>query len=143
MKYDVVSFSNRFLSKFMPKLKRYENSVKPERFEKIKGDHAWKSIRKSLDETEGYVFCGAVAIGFMQMCSLRDSCLNEMKDTRYMSTLSRTAASEATVVDYLEKYVFWHLDEEQDLFTIEIIRFKWVRKYVLFKEAEFVSTVLD
>ena len=121
MKYDVAAFSNRFWSKSMPKLKRYEKFGMPDRTEKIKDKHARKSIRKSLDAPEGYVFCGVVAVGLLQMLSLRNVHLNEIKNTRYLRTPSRTSESEATIADYLEKYVYWHIAEESDLPVSAII----------------------
>jgi len=121
MKYDVAAFSNRFWSKFMPKLKRYQKSGTPDRAKKITGSHARRYVRKSLDATENYVFCGVVATGLLQMLSLRDSRTNEMKKTRYLRTPSRTSASEATVSDYLANNVYRLMINEPDLHVSSII----------------------
>ena len=90
---------NRFWSKFMPKLNRYEKSDAPDRIKKVKTAKAKYWTRKSLDATEGYVFCGVVATGVLQMISLRDAQQSEIKDFHYQRTPARVAVSEATVCD--------------------------------------------
>ena len=97
MKYDAAAFSGRFQSKFLPKRKRYEKSGAQDRVDKIKGERERKAVRKSLDATEGYVFCGVVATGFLQMLSLRNTGNNEISNTLYLRTPSRASLSEATV----------------------------------------------
>ena len=128
MKYDVATFSNRFWSKFMPKLNRYEKSDAPDRIKKVKTAKAKYWIRKSLDATEGYVFCGIVATGVLQMISLRDAQQSEIKDLRYQRTPARTAVSEATVSDYLGKNVFRLIAEAPKLSISEIIHEKMGRR---------------
>ena len=106
MKHDVAAFSNRFWSKHMPRLKRYAKSGEPDRAGQVKSECARKSVRKSLDATEGYIFCGVVATGLLQMLSLRNANRKDMQNLRYLRTPSRTLASEATVGDYLQKNIF-------------------------------------
>jgi len=128
MKYDFAAFSNRFWSKFMPKLIRYEKSNAPDRVKKVKTDKARHWIRKSLDATEVYVFCGAIATGILQMLSLREAQQSEMKELRYQRTPARSVVSEATVSDYLVKNVFRLMAEEPKLTISAIILEKMGRR---------------
>ena len=124
MKHDVAAFAYHFWTKYMPKLNRFEKTGAPDRVTKVKSDRAKEYIRKALDATEAYVFCGVVATGLLQMLSFRDAKYNEMKKTRYQRTPSRTVASEAIVSDYLVKSVFWHMGKEPGLTISKIIREK-------------------
>jgi len=124
MKHDVAAFSNRFWSKHMPKLKRYTKSGEPDRAGQVKTECARKCVRKSLDATEGYIFCGVVATGLLQMLSLRNARRNDMQSLRYLRTASRILASEATVGDYLRKNIFRLLSNEPNMAISQIIHGK-------------------
>jgi hypothetical protein len=115
MKQDAAAFSNRFWSKHMPKLNRYEKAGEPDRATKVKEKHARECVRKSLDATEGYVFCGVVATGLLQMLSLQHSQNSLMGKPRYLRTKSKTAESEATVSDYLKRNIFRLLYNDSNL----------------------------
>ena len=128
MKYDVGAFTHRFWSLFMPKLNRYEKSDAPDRVTKVKTAKGRFWVRKSLDATEGYVFCGAVATGILQMLSLREAQHSEIKSIRYQRTPARTALSEAAVSDYLVKNVFRLMVEEPKLTISTIIHEKMGRR---------------
>ena len=124
MKHDTAAFSNRFWSKHMPKLKRYAKSGEADRTALVKTERARRCVRKSLDATEGYIFCGVVATGLLQMLSLRNARYNDMHNPRYQRTPSRTLASEATVGDCLRKNIFRLLTNEPDLTISTIIHDK-------------------
>jgi hypothetical protein len=70
MKQDVAAFSNRFWTLDMPKLNRYAKSSEPDRAARVKEKRARKNVRKAFDASEGYVFCGIVALGLLQMLAL-------------------------------------------------------------------------
>jgi hypothetical protein len=123
MKHDVAAFSNRFWSIHMPKLKRFDKPGEADRAIHVKTEHKRKIVRKALDATEGYVFCGTVATGLLQMLSLVfDN--NEMEKSHYKRTPSKKVASEATVAHYLRKFYFLLLERDRNLPICKIIREK-------------------
>ena len=124
MKHDVAAFSNRFWSKSMPILDRYAKSSDEDRAKSVKSEHDRKNVRKSLDATEGYVFCGVVATGLLQTLSMLYINNVAKRHLRYQRTLSRTAASEATVSEFLAKNLFRLLPNADDLTICKIIHEK-------------------
>ena len=138
MKHDAAAFSNRFWSKHMPKLKRYAKSGEADRASQIKIECARRNVRKSLDATEGYIFCGVVATGLLQLLSLRNSHHNDMKNLRYLRTPSKALESEATVADYLRKNIFRLLANEPNLTISEIIHGKMSNNKSDFEDFEAV-----
>jgi hypothetical protein len=121
MKHDVAAFSNRFWSQYLPKLNRYEKSGAPDRATKVKSDHGRRLVRKALDATEGYVFCGVVATGILQMLSLTHIKGWSGFKLRYLRTPSKTAESEATVAEYLRRNILLHLTHAADSTISKII----------------------
>ena len=121
MKNDAAAFSNRFWSSCMPLLNRYSKKDEADRTKTIKKEHERKCVRKSLDATEGYVFCGAVATGLLQMISMMHIGKDTKKMLRYQRTPSRTAVSEATVSEYMTKNLFRLLANDRDLTICKII----------------------
>ena len=121
MKHDVAAFSNRFWSIFMPKLNRYAKSGEADRATNIKGEHQRKCVLKSLHATEGYVFCGVVATGLLQMLSLMHVDKEVKSKLRYLRTPSKTAESEATVAEYLQRNIFRLLTLEAELPISQIL----------------------
>jgi hypothetical protein len=122
MKHDTAALSNRFWTQFMPKLNRYSKISEKDRLAKVKTEHGKELIRKALDATEGYVFCGVVATGLLQLISLlhmknKDEC----KKIRYLRTQSKTAESEATVAEYLRRNIFLLLQNDDNLPICKII----------------------
>jgi hypothetical protein len=121
MKQDIAAFTNRFWSKYLPKLNRFSKKEDKDRLADIKSKHERELIRKALDASEGYVFCGVVATGLLQMISLMHMKSDAMKKLRYMRTPSKSAASEATVAEYLQRNILWLLKKEEDLPISRII----------------------
>ena len=138
MKHDAAAFSNRFWSKQMPKLKRYAKSSEADRASQVKTECARRNVRKSLDATEGYIFCGVVATGLLQVLSLRNAHHNNMKKLRYLRIPSKALESEATVADYLRKNIFRLLANEPNLAISEIIHGKMSNNKSDFEDFEAV-----
>ena len=124
MKHDVAAFSNRFWSKSMPKLDRYAKSSDDDRAKAVKSEHDRKYVRKSLDATEGYVFCGVVATGLLQTLSLLHINNVAKMHLRYQRTPPRTAASESMVSEFLSKNLFRLFAKSGDLTICKIIHEK-------------------
>ena len=110
-------------------LKRYVKSGEADRSALLKTERARRcekcaAFYKSLDATEGYIFCGVVATGLLQILSLRNARHNDMHSTRYQRTPSKSLASEATVGDCLRINIFMYLSNELDMTISQIIHKK-------------------
>ena len=135
MKQDVAAFTNRFWTHDMPKLKRYAKTNEPDRATQIKLDRARANVRKAFDASEGYVFCGVVALGLLQMLSLIHFSSCSMKQSfRYLRTTSKSAPSEATVADWLRKNIFRLFTTHPDLAISKIILGKMLAESVDFEK---------
>jgi hypothetical protein len=106
MKQVICAFGYRFWSRYMPKLNRFSKKTDPDPILGVDNITARNRIGLALKAIEGFVFCSAVAIGIMQMVSLRFSGTNELSNLRYMRTYRNTVASEATIADYFRKNIF-------------------------------------
>jgi hypothetical protein len=121
MKQDVAAFSNRFWTLDIPKLNRYAKSTEPDRAVHVKEKRARKNVRKAFDASEGYVFCGIVALGLLQMLALTFFSGISTQGFRYLRTPSKSVPSEVTVAAYLRKNIFWLLSANADLTISRII----------------------
>jgi hypothetical protein len=119
LKQDAAAFSYRFWSKSMPKLNRYAKTNEADRTTQIKMEHARNAVRKTLDAIEGYMFCGLVSTGIMQILSLHGEVHPMLY--RYQRTLPRYAASVAIIAEYLRKNIIPLLFAEPNLSITKII----------------------
>jgi len=123
MKQVIHAFGYRFWSKYMPKLNRFRKKTDPDPLDQI-SKHARKRISLAVKATEGFMFCATVAIGLLQMISLRFSGSDELHNLRFMRTYRSTIVSEATVADFLRKNFFCLLHTQPDLGINQIISAK-------------------
>jgi hypothetical protein len=121
MKQDVAAFSNRFWTLDMPKLNRFAKSSEPDRAARVKEKQARKNVRKAFDASEGYVFCGIVALGLLQILALTFFGGIATQVFRYLRTPSKSVPSEATVAAYLRKNIFRLLPANANLTLSRII----------------------
>jgi hypothetical protein len=91
----------------MPKLNRFKKKNEAEPVEKVNDEKAKKLIIGALKAIEGYVFCNCVAIGILQILSIKISPFIDNKIFRFIRTVSKTNyASELTISCYLRKNLF-------------------------------------
>jgi hypothetical protein len=121
MKQDVSVFSNRFWSHCMPKYNKYAKTGAIDRNTSIKKPRDRKLVRKTLDAVEGYVFCGVVATGLLQMLSIAHSKSELKYKFRFLRSKTKTVESEATIADYFRKNIFRLLINHKDLAISKII----------------------
>lgn len=107
IKQVIKGFSYHFWSKKMPKLNKYKKKGEPEPIEKVIDKKSKKLIIGALKAIEGYVFCNCVAIGILQIISIKISPFIDKKLFRFIRTHSKTDyASELTISCYLRKNIF-------------------------------------
>jgi hypothetical protein len=121
LKQTVGALAYRFWTKSMEKLDRYRKKGSPAPLGKLEDAHAREMIGLAIKATEGYVFCGSVALGLHQMAAMRYSGSGELEPIRYMRTKSNAVLSEATVADYLRRNIFWLLAKNANLAITRII----------------------
>jgi hypothetical protein len=107
LKQVIKGFSYHFWSKKMPKLNKYKKKDEPEAIDNVISKKARKLIIGALKAIEGYVFCNCVAIGILQILSIKVSPFIDKKLFRFIRTNSKTGyASELTISCYLRKNIF-------------------------------------
>ena len=125
IKQVIKGFSYHFWSKKMPKLNRFKKKSEGEPIEKVTGEKAKKLIIGALKAIEGYVFCNCVAIGILQILSIKVSLFIDNKVFRFIRTFSRTKyASELTISCYLRKNLFSFIRFYEGLEISQIINGK-------------------
>ena len=129
----------RLLTSFghtIPKLNRFTKKTDPDRLVKVKIEHDRVNVRRALDASEGYVLCGIIAHGILQLLSLSIITEKDRNNFRYLRTPSKQAPSVATVAEYLRKSFFRCLADEPDLEISHIIKMKTELKseHFYFKE---------
>jgi hypothetical protein len=107
IKQVIKGFSYHFWSKKMPKLNRYKKKDEPEAIDEVTNKKDKKLIIGALKAIEGYVFCNCVAIGILQILSLKISPFIDKKLFRFVRTHSKTGyLSELAISCYLRKNIF-------------------------------------
>jgi hypothetical protein len=124
MKQVIGGFSYRFWSPSMPKLKRYLKKGEPHPLEQVTEEADQQRIRLTVQAIEGYVMCSCIAMGLLQLIALRFSHRVPGLFCRYLRTPSKTIVSEATVMAYLRKFIFYLFAKNPHLSITKIIRSK-------------------
>ena len=68
--------------------------------------------------------CSCIALGLLQILSMRFSTQVNWSNIRYLRTLSRKIVSEATMACHLRKSIFHGLGKNKDLSITRIIKSK-------------------
>jgi hypothetical protein len=124
MKQVIGAFGYRFWSKSMPKLKRYLRKGEPHPLEQVTNEQDRKRIRLTFQAIEGFVMCGCIATGLVQLIALNFSQRVPGLFFRYLRTPSNAIVSEATVIAYLRKSIFRRFAQNPHLSITQIIRSK-------------------
>ena len=106
LKQVIGCFGYHFWSKSMPKLNRYLKKEDKNPIDLVEDNNAKKNIILTVKAIEGYVMCGAIALGLLQMIAVKFSTPLNQNKLRYLRTVSNQIASEATVAYYLRKNIF-------------------------------------
>jgi hypothetical protein len=124
MKQVIGAFGYRFWSKSMPKLTRYLKKGEPHPLEHVTHEQDRQRIRLTLQAIEGFVMCGCIATGLVQLIALNFSQRVPGLFFRYLRTPSKAIASEASVIAYLRKSIFRLFAQNPHLSITQIIRSK-------------------
>jgi DDE superfamily endonuclease len=121
LKQIIGGFSYRFWSKSMPKLNRYAKKGAPNPLEDVLLQRSKELIIASLKAIEGYVMFSCIAIGLLQIMSLKFSKSQENIMCRFLRTKTNIILSEATVAYFLRKNIFKLIYTNPNLLISEII----------------------
>jgi len=124
LKQVIGGFSYQFWSKSMPKLNRYLKCKQIHPIDLIKDPKDQQRILQTVKAIEGYVMFSCIAIGLLQLVSLKYSETIDAPNLRYTRTPSKKVVSEATVVFYLRKNIFRILAENPANSITRIIKQK-------------------
>jgi hypothetical protein len=107
LKQVVAGFNYRFWSKYMPKLNRYaDNEKNQETLRAVTDKTAQANIISCVNAIEGHALLSCIALGLLQIISLKFA--SSLTDTkiRFMRTKSSDVPSEATVADFMRKNIY-------------------------------------
>lgn len=124
LKQVISGFSYRFWSKSMPKLKRYKKKNELSEIETIYDPKKRQLIIDKIHAIEGYVMFSCIALGILQILSMKFSEEVFRGKIRFMRTPSKSIVSEATMSNYLYKIIFRSLAKNKDLSISRIIKKK-------------------
>jgi len=124
MKQVIDGFGYHFWSKSMPKLNRYLKKDEAHPLEQITDAKDKENIRLAIKAIEGYVMCSCIAMGLLQLISIRYSHRVPSLFFRYLRTPSKAVVSEATVKAYLQRSIFYLFTRNPHLSITQIIQCK-------------------
>jgi hypothetical protein len=124
MKQAIGVFCYRFWSKSMPKLNRYLKKGAPHPVEQVIDEKERVQIQLTIKAIEGFVMCGCIAMGLLQLIAIRYSTGKISSVFRYLRTPSKNVVSEATVMVYLRMSIFRMFAQNGHLTITQIIQSK-------------------
>ena len=124
LKQAIGGFKYQFWSKVMPKLNRYGKKGEIHPAEKIECKKTKELILSTLKAIEGYVMCSCIAIGLLQIISIKFSTEINKTPFRFLRTKSKGVVSETTVSCFLKKNIFSLITKNNKSTISEIINEK-------------------
>ncbi len=105
----------------MPKLKKYTRKGGPHPLEAVEDSKLRRSIVHTIKAMEGFVQLSVIAMGILQMASLKFSG-SIRAGIRYMRTPSKESVSEATLMVYFRQHIFRIMAGKLGLAVTQIIQ---------------------
>ena len=106
LKQVIAGFVYRFWSSSMPKLNRYAKSgTDPP--QTVTADKDKKRILAAFMAVERFVMSACIALGLLQLCSLRFAAEINASPLRWLRTRSNLVPSEATTAHFMRKTIFY------------------------------------
>lgn len=113
-------FHYQFWCKSMPKLKKYKKKKEPHPTEAIECEETKLLISSTLKAIEGYIMCSCIAIGLLQIISIKFSKEINKTTFRFLRAKSKMIVSDATVTCFLRKKIFMHIAKNSRYFFLPI-----------------------
>ena len=121
LKHTIAGFAYRFWSAATPKLNRFALSGN-DPLETVSDKRDRKLILGAFRATQVYVTVACIALGLLQICSLKFT--NEINSSplRWLRTRTNLIHSEASTADFLRKIIFKLFDSSSELSIIRFIK---------------------
>ncbi len=109
LKKQLGAFGYHFWTRAMPKLSHFSKKGTPDPLNTICEDPLRRAIQASVRAVEEFVMFSCIAMGLLQMLSLRYSDSRDLPNFRYLRTHSSCVASEGTTMCFYAGifFVLW------------------------------------
>lgn len=124
LKQQTGAFCYHFWSKHMPKLNYYRKQDEAEPLEKVTDETARKKILETVKAIEMHMALSCIAMGIVQILSVRLTGTVDSREIRYLRTPSEGKLSEATIMYYLRHHIFRLMAKSPELCITQLIQEK-------------------
>lgn len=121
LKQVVGGLAYRFWSSSTPKLDKYRKA-KDDILEEVEDEGSQARVAAAFKAINGYVMLSCIALGLLQICSLRFSGEVNGANLRWLRTRTNSVPSEATTAHYMGKILFRMFALMPNLDIIRLIR---------------------
>ena len=122
MKQQLGGFGYHFWTKAMPKLNHYARREAQDPLSKVTDPKHRKRVLDCVRAMEGFVTCSALAMGIVQLISMKEHSRGTIRRLRYLRTTSKVKPSEGTVMYFFRRNLFSMLLQHPDSFVTRFIR---------------------
>ena len=122
MKQQIGGFGYHFWTAAMPKLNHYARPEAPDPMSQVTDVERRKRILDCIRATEAFVVCSTIAMGIVQLISMKECGKGSIRNFRYMRTPSKVKPSEGTVMYFFRRNLFSMLLQNPDSFVTRFIR---------------------
>lgn len=122
MKQQLGAFGYHFWTKAMPRLNHYARREAPDPLSHVTDPRQRKQILDCIRAMEAFVTCSSIAMGIVQLISMKEYGRGSIRIIRYLRTPSKMKPSEGTVMYFFRRNLFSMLLQHPDSFVTRYIR---------------------
>lgn len=122
MKQQIGGFGYHFRTSSMPKLNHYARREAPDPLSQVNDATSRKHILDCIRATEAFVACSTIAMGIVQLISMKEYGRGSIRRIRYLRTPSKMKPSEGTAMYFFRRNLFSMLLQHPDSFITRFIR---------------------
>lgn len=124
LKQQTGAFCYHFWSKHMPKLSYYQKKGETTPLKQVTDGTAQKKILETIRAIEMHLALSCIAMGTIQILSVRLTGTVNSDQIRYLRTPSKGRLSEATIMYYLRQHIFRLMAKSPELCITQLIHEK-------------------
>ena len=122
MKQQIGGFRYHFWTGAMPKLNHYARKEAPDPLSCVETPEERRRVLDCIRAIEAFVTCSTIAMGIVQLISMKEFSHGSIRKLRYLRTPSKMKPSEGTVMYYFRRNLFSMLLSHPDSFITRFIR---------------------